>query len=204
MRKNKFCSEFGQNKIFGSGLLSIDWFSKINFSNNRGDKIRQGFSYTKVEFHHPNDVEDLDLIIETFEKETYEEDKNTNENCNIFGENKKFDKIIVMDNVSGLADKSNGFANFLTVSRKFGYICLYIFRIIYPAKSIWEMILSQTKIFNTFPFTIQLGNILKILANSCDRETIHYIPARDFWISTQYMSLSNKSKYSCLTIDCRK
>ena len=29
------------------------------------------------------------------------------------------DKVIVMDNVSGLADKSDEFANFLTVSRKY-------------------------------------------------------------------------------------
>ena len=115
-------------------------------SNNGEYEIRQCFSYTKVEFYYPNDVEELNLIIETFQKETYDEDEKTNDSCNIFGENKKLDKLIVMDNVSGLADKSNDFANFLTVSRKFGYICLYIFDIIYPTKPIWQMILSQTKI----------------------------------------------------------
>ena len=123
-------------KKFGSDLLSADQVSKINLPNNRGDEIRQCFSYTKVEFHYPNDLEDLNLIIETFQKETYEEDKKTNNNCNKFGENKKFDKLSVTDDVSGLADKSNNFANFLTVSRKFGYICLYVFHIIYPTKSI--------------------------------------------------------------------
>ena len=106
-------------------------------SNNREDEIRQCFSNTKVEFHYPNDVEDLNLIIEIFQKETYDEDKKANDNCNIFGENKKFDEFVVMGDVSGLADKSNDFANFLTVSRKFGYICLYIFHIIYLTKSIW-------------------------------------------------------------------
>ena len=109
-----------------------------------------------------------------------------------------------MDNVSNLADKSNHFSNFLTVSRKFGYICLYIFHVIYPTKSIWQMILSQTKIFNIFPSSIQLGNMLKILTNNCDRETIKYILARDLWINRLYFSLSNDSKNSCLTIDCRK
>ena len=38
----------GKNKIFGSDLLSVDWVSKINLWNNREDKIRQFFSYTKV------------------------------------------------------------------------------------------------------------------------------------------------------------
>ena len=151
------------------------------------------------------------LFIETFQKEIYDENKNVDsdckisgDNCNIFGENKKFDRLIVMDDVSGLADKSKNFVNFLTVSRKFGYICLYIFHIIYPTKSIWQMILSQTKIFNIFPSTIQLGNILKTLTNNCDRDTINYISTRDLWLNQLYLSLSNESKYSCLTIDCRK
>ena len=115
---------------------------------------------------------------------------------------KKIDKLIVMDNVSVLADKSNDFSNFLTPSRKFGYICLYIFHIIYTTKFIWQMILSQTKIFNIFPPSIQLGNMLKILTNNCNRETVRYIPARDLWIIRLYFSLSNESKYLC--IDCRK
>ena len=65
------------------------------------------------------------------------------------------------------------------------------------------MILSQTKLFNIFPSSIQLGKMLKILNNNCDRETIRYISARDLWINRLYFSLSNESKYSCLTIACR-
>ena len=66
------------------------------------------------------------------------------------------------------------------------------------------MILSQIKTFNIVLSTIQLGNILKILTNNCDRDTINYIPTRDLWIKRLYLSLSNESKYSCLTIGCRK
>ena len=109
-----------------------------------------------------------------------------------------------MGDVSGLADKSNDFANFLTVNRNFGYICLYIFYIIYLTKSIWQIIWSQSQAFNISPSFIQLVNILKILTNNCDRDTISYIPARDLWINRLYLSLSNKSKYSCLSINCRK
>ena len=120
--KTSFVQSLGKNEVFGSDLLSVDWIFKINLTKN--------FSYTKVEFHYPNDVEDLNLIIQTFQKKTYDKDKKTKDNnsCNIFGENKKFDKPIVRDKVSGLADKSNDFANFLTLSRKF-------FHIIYPTKS---------------------------------------------------------------------
>ena len=66
------------------------------------------------------------------------------------------------------------------------------------------MILSQTKFFNTFPPSIQLGNMLKTLTNNCDRETVRYIPARDLLITKLYFSLSNELKYSCWTIGCRK
>ena len=79
--------------------------------------------HTNVDFHYPNDIEELHLLIETFQKETYEEDKKADsdseidgDGCNIFRENKKFEKLIVMDEVSGLTDKSKDFANFLTVS----------------------------------------------------------------------------------------
>ena len=64
------------------------------------------------------------------------------------------DKVIVMDDVSGLADKSDKFANFLAVSRKYGITCVYIFRTMYPTRQNWQMIMSQTKIFNFFPGSV--------------------------------------------------
>ena len=56
-----------------------------------------------------------------------------------------FNKLIVMDDVSGLADKSDNFTNLLTVMRKFNVTCVYAFHTIYPTRSNWQMILSQTK-----------------------------------------------------------
>ena len=71
------------------------------------------------------------------------------------GENTLLDRLIVMDDVSGLADESENFANILTVSRKFSFTCVYIFHTIYSTRNNWQMILSQTKIFNIFPGSIQ-------------------------------------------------
>ena len=163
--KTSFVQSLGKNEIFGDGLISVNWVLKINLTKSREDGIKKCFNYTNVEFHNPGDVADFNLLIKTFQKETLNSDddnqETNNDNCNIFGE-KKIDQLIVMDDVSGLADKSNDFNNFLTVSRKFGYICLYIFHIIYLTKSIWQMILSQTKIFNILPSSVQLGNITKI------------------------------------------
>ena len=40
---------------------------------------------------------------------------------------KKMDRLIVMDDVPGVADISRKFETFLTVSRKFGYHCIYVY-----------------------------------------------------------------------------
>ena len=50
------------------------------------------------------------------------------------------DKLIIMDDISGLADKSTNFLIFLTVSRKYGFSCVVN----------WDMSMSQTHIFNFF------------------------------------------------------
>ena len=60
------------------------------------------------------------------------------------------DRLIVMDDVSDLADRSETFINFLTISRKYGLTCVYIFHTIYQSRQNCQMILSQTKILKTF------------------------------------------------------
>ena len=100
MWKLSFVQSLTKNQIFGSDLLSVDWISKINFKKNREDETRQCFTYTNVDFHYPNDVEELNLVIATFQKESYDENEKADSDskidgnvCKIFGENKKFDKL---------------------------------------------------------------------------------------------------------------
>ena len=113
------------------------------------------------------------------------------------------DRLIVMDDVSGIADKSENFANFLTLSRKFGFTCVYIFHTIYPTRNNWQMILSQTKIFNIFPGSIQASSVVKISFSYCSRYTYEYIPRKDLWINRLYFNISSSNKKQCLTIDIR-
>ena len=81
------------------------------------------------------------------------------------GEGNIFTKLIVMEDVSRLANKSKDFANFLTVSRKFNFTCAYVFHTMYPTRSNWQMILSQTKIFNIFPGSLKTS-VIKILSHT--------------------------------------
>ena len=93
-----------------------------------------------------------------------------------YGENTKRDRLIVMDNVSGLADSSQKFASFLSIPRKFRYHCVYIFHTVHPEKGIWRSILSQTNILNIFPASVPLGAVKKILEANCIRRTSKCIP----------------------------
>ena len=98
-----------------------------------------------------------------------------------------------MDNISGLADESKKFASFLTVARKFNYNCVYIFHTIYPEKSIWRTILSQTNILNIFPASASLASVRTILEDACIRKTRKYIPQSALWISKLFIELANRN-----------
>ena len=125
-------------------MKEVYWISKIELSKDREDNIRDCFPDQVVKFDYPSNVEEFDDLLEMYRLRKAEYIENE------LGENIVLDKLIVMDDVSGLADKFNEFANFLTVSRKYGVICVYIFHTAYPTRQNWQIILSQTKIFNFF------------------------------------------------------
>ena len=204
--KTSFVQKLGKNKMFGS-IESVDWISKIELFVAREHQIRESFSYASVEFHYPNDVGEFETMLELLK------DNKSDVNINIndteaddlgIGEQNIFDRLIAMDAVSGLADKSNEFCSFLTVSRKYRYSCIYIFHIVFPQLRNWQMIVSQTKILNIFPSAVQLGKLSKLLTNNWDRETLKYIPKRELWINGLYFEIANRKDYSFLTIDCGK
>ena len=97
-------------------------------------------------------MENFNDLLEIFKR------KKSSFNENYLGENMILDRVNVMNNVSGLADRSKKFANFLTVLRKYGLTFLYIFNTINLTRQHWQMILSQTKIFDFFQdqFKLQL------------------------------------------------
>ena len=108
-----------------------------------------------------------------------------------------------MDDVSAIADRSNEFGSFLTVARKFNFTCVYVFHTMYPSKLNGQMIISQTKIFNIFPGSIQISSISNILSANGNRYTFDYILNRDPWLNRLYFEISNSGKKACLSIDCR-
>ena len=154
--KTTFVQNLGKNKLFGD-ISTVFWISKVSLSEEREEKIRESFENQEVFFNYPENLDDFNYLLECFmqRKADYVNDE--------LGEDMALDKFIVMDNISGLADKSDVFSNFLTVSRKYGLSCVYIFHTIYPNRQNWEMIMPQTHIFNFFPGSVHNGTILRTL-----------------------------------------
>ena len=116
------------------------------------------------------------------------------------GEKNIFNKLFVMDNISGLADRSNEFANVLTVGRKFSFTPLYIFHTIYPSRFIWQMIILQKKILNIFTGSLQTSSVAKILSSYCNRHSYDCISYRDLWINRMYLEISNSNEKNVLQL----
>ena len=199
--KTSFVQKLALYDFFGK-LKNAKWVSGIQLNESREAEIESNFS-CDISFFYPNDINELADLIEEFKLEV-ETEKNEikNENVTIFGEIINRDRLIVFDDVSGLADHSNKFANFLTVARKYKYNCVYIFHTIYPEKATWKTILSQTNIFNIFPASVSLNSVKRILDGSCVRKTTRYIPRSLLWINRLFIELANKSQKVCLTLDC--
>ena len=199
--KTSFVQRLALYDFFGK-LKNAKWVSGIQLNQIREAEIESNFS-CDISFFYPDDVNELADLIEEFKLEVETEKNDLNENVNsIFGEKINRDRLIVFDDVSGLADHSNKFANFLTVARKYKYKCVYIFHTIYPEKATWKTILSQTNIFNIFPASVSLNSVRRILDGSCVRKTTKYIPRSLLWINRLFIALANKSEKVCLTLDC--
>ena len=199
--KTSFVQKLALYDFFGE-LKNAKWVSGIKLNESREAEIESNFS-CDISFSYPDDANELADLLEEFKLEVETEQNDQNENVtSIFGEKINRDRLIVFDDVSGLADHSNKFANFLTVARKYKYNCIYIFHTIYPEKASWKTILSQTNIFNIFPASVSLNSVRRILDGSCVRKTTRYIPRSLLWINRLFIKLANKGQKVCLTIDC--
>ena len=97
--------------VWGAERKNLD--IKKSLSRDRENNIRDFFVNENINFEYPNSIEEFYDLLDHFQKQ-----KST---CieNSIGENVKLDRLIVMGNISGLADQSEIFSNLLTVSRKY-------------------------------------------------------------------------------------
>ena len=149
-------------------------------SPEREEIIRESFADQELQFHYPHDIEDFNYLIENFTQ------KKSDDLDNEMGENLTIDKLIVMDDVSALDDKSSNFLNFLTVSRKYGFSRVYVFHTI-----------------NFFPGSIHNSKILKTLSLFANQQKNTYLPNQQIWLNKLYYEISNSKEKKCLRVDTR-
>ena len=202
--KTTFIEKLGLNNFFGQ-IVKTEWVSGKTIDKKRQGEIQSYFS-NETEVHVAEDEDELKALIETFKQRSEENEdnqNNKNENVNsLFGENRKLDRLIIMDDVSGIADTSKYFSNFLTVSRNYGYTCVYVFHVINSSSQIWQKIISQTNIFNIFPATVPFNSVSKIIQSNCILQSKKYVPVRSLWLSRVFNDLANSHERHCLTLDC--
>ena len=102
--KTTFVQNLGKNKMFGE-IKELTWLSKIPLSREREDNIRGCFIDEQIDLKYPNNIENFEELLEFFQR------KQAPCNVNDLRENIKLDRLIVMNNVSGLADESEVFSN---------------------------------------------------------------------------------------------
>ena len=192
--KTTFIQKLAKSKLFGDEITDVFWISKIILTKEREHFIRDSFEDQEVHFSYPHDLDDFNYLVGNFMQDKSEYINNE------LGEQFTVNRLIIMDDVSGLADKSEEFSNFLTVSRKYGFSCLYVFHTIYPGRQSWQMIMSQTHIFNFFPGSIHSSRILKTLSLFASRQKNTYLPNQQVWL---YFQISNSKEKKCLIIDTR-
>ena len=121
--------------MFGN-IKNVSWVTNIMLLKEREHQIRSCFNFP-VELFYPQNVSEFNIVIENFQRKK----EKKSDNDSIFGENNKFDKLIVMYNDPGLADRSKDFRSFLSINRKFNFTCVYVFHIMHPSK-LWQIIIS--------------------------------------------------------------
>ena len=110
----------GLNNFFGD-ILKIEWISGIAIDKKREAEIQSYFN-DETEVHVAQEQDKLDSLIKTFKLQSSEDSSEENVNSSS-GENKNMYRLFIMDDVCGVADISKNFANFRTISGKYGYNC---------------------------------------------------------------------------------
>ena len=100
--KNTFIEKLGINNFFWN-LVKTEWISGIDIDEKREAEIQSCFS-NETEINIAKEPDELDLLLETFKLRTHDiPDDSIN---SLFGEKKKMDRLIVMEDVLGVADIS--------------------------------------------------------------------------------------------------
>ena len=154
--KATLVQEIGENSMFGK-VQGVYWISKVELSKQREAEMDSSFEAV-VDFYNPQDEFDFKRtfdVLENLYREKVEKQKIIGQKNHRKGEYVERDSLIVLDDVSGLADRSPSFVTFMNTCRKFGYSLLSVFHETAISSPHWKDI-SQTPVFCAFPSAMDL------------------------------------------------
>ena len=105
--------EAATNSMFGK-LEKVYWLSGIELSREREGEIESCFE-SEIEFYYPKDQDALSKVINNLKNLYLEkQEKNSVKKLeSVMGERTVLDNLEVLDDITGLANKSHSFVKFL-------------------------------------------------------------------------------------------
>ena len=102
--KTYFIQKLAVNNFFGN-LVKTEWVFYIKLHIASEAEVQSCFN-CDIEFHYPNNKDEFENLLQDFKlcSRSNKISDHTNSDSNSYGENIKRDRLIVMDNISGLAD----------------------------------------------------------------------------------------------------
>ena len=194
--KTSLVQRLGCNGMFGE-LQKVHWISKVELSKCREAEIESCFS-AEVEFYNPQEEYEIEKTfrhLENIYREREENKKST------IGEYVERDSLVVLDDVSRLADRSTSFVNFMTTCKKFGHSLIYVFHETAVSSPRWKAILLQAQMFCIFPSAINL--IINPLVKFTNQTKIRYVSRQQIWLTKLFRGLSGITGYTSLCMDNR-
>ena len=162
-------------------------------------QCRGSFTTPKEECKLEKTFKDLENIYREREenKKTLDEEKKVVDDG--IREYVERDSLVILADVSGLADRSLSFVNFMTTCRKSGYNLIYVFNETAASSLQWKAILSQAQIFCIFSSPVNL--IINNLVKFANQTKIRYVIRQQIWLTKLFMELSGKTGNTSLCLD---
>ena len=192
-------------------INKVYWISSLELSESRKTEIDSSFHQDVVFTVAPN-VSVLERVINELqiigEQRQQERGYDSSDETDPIGEKTRYDSLVVFDDMSTIADRSRVFGHFLTVSRKFNYVCVYIFHIVNSKDSdLWNIIASQTSIYVFLNIGTLSPKIKTLIAENCIRSEFdrnNYLTRSNMWLSKLITSLFNNHSKEHVLIDNRE
>ena len=124
--KTSLIQSWAVNNFFGKNIKNVYWASSLHLDSTRKNEIDSYFENVSLKFARVSDRDELEMFLEDLKNvaDNDNQQQQQEQQSSSLGESNNFTSLLIFDDMSTIADKSKAFSHFLTVSQKYGYLCL--------------------------------------------------------------------------------